>query len=199
MTKLETLKNYFEEVETKIIVLSNDSDKANKTKTVFQFDEETLLGTIVLQTGGIIFDQWIRVYGSGEIDFSQKNKFLLPYGKIIVAEDLAGGLFGIDENNMIFYFAPDTLEWEDMEISYPQLIQRFTEGGENVECFYESFRWEGWQEDTKDIKHNEGILYIPFLWTEEASAEGLLHKIVPIDEVQKIQLDIVSGLNNIDK
>ena len=199
MTKMETLKNYFEESETKITVLPNDNNKAHETKTVFQFDEETPLGTIVLQTGGIIFDQWVRVYGSGEIDFSQKNRSLSPYGKIIVAEDVAGGLFGIDEDNMIFYFAPDSLEWEELEISYPKLIQGFTEGGEGIEKFFKSFRWEGWQEDTKDIKNNEGILYTPFLWTKEASIEGFPHKIVPIDEVQKIQLDIVLGFNNIEK
>lgn len=105
-------------------------------------------------------------------------------------------MFGIDENNMIFYFAPDTLEWEDLELIYPKLIQNFTEGGEGIEDFFKSFRWEGWRENTKDIKHNEGISYHPFLWTKEAFTEGFTHKIVPINKVQKIQLDIVSGFNN---
>lgn len=46
MTRLETLKNYFEKVETKITVLPNDNGRTDKIK--IQFNEETLLGTIVL-------------------------------------------------------------------------------------------------------------------------------------------------------
>ncbi len=40
---------------------------------------------------------------------------------ILIAEDILGGLFGL-KDDFVYYFAPDTNEWECLEIYYTQFV-----------------------------------------------------------------------------
>ena len=98
---------------------------------------------------------------------------------------------------MVHYFAPDTLEWEELDIKYSDFVFLFVAGGERIDEFYELCRFDNWQADIKNIKSNEGLLYIPFLWSKEIKkVKSLKHKIVPIEEIQKLQLEIAIELNS---
>ncbi|MDE6420652.1 MAG: DUF2625 family protein, partial [Lachnospiraceae bacterium] len=39
----------------------------------YEINPESLLGIILENTGGIIIDNWIRIYGAGEMDFASRN------------------------------------------------------------------------------------------------------------------------------
>lgn len=41
----------------------------------------------------------------------------------------------------VYYFAPDTLEWESTELAYSGFLNWLAEG--DFGLFYQSFRWEG--------------------------------------------------------
>ena len=114
---LESIKSSFKNVK----VLPIEESVLSQVLENFHIEEESLLGTIIFNTGGIIIDSWIRIYGAGKVNFYQRNKDF-PYSNIIVAEDILGGLFAYMSNGNIGYFAPDTLEWEDMEIGYSQFL-----------------------------------------------------------------------------
>lgn len=83
----------------------------------YNINRESVLGTILYNCGGIIVDKWIHIFGSGELNFALKNKNF-PYDNIVVAEDIIGGLFIYMNDGNISYFAPDSLEFEDLEITY---------------------------------------------------------------------------------
>lgn len=69
-----------------------------------------------------IFETYDKTYyqlaidGAGELDFAERDMFF-PYDEIVVGEDVLG-LFIILEGGNVACFAPDTLEIEDMEISF---------------------------------------------------------------------------------
>lgn len=53
----------------------------------------------------------------------------------------------------------------------------------NVDEFYSSMRWTMWQEMSKNIKFDEGILIYPFLWSKEIQIETAQKKVVSFDEL----------------
>lgn len=70
-----------------------------------------------------------------------------------------------DEIGVIYYFAPDTLEWESIEMNYSEFLQWCVLG--NISKFYQSFKWNDWRQMAKEVKFNDGILIYPFLWSKE--------------------------------
>lgn len=161
-------------------------------------EEDSVIGQIIANTKGIIIDNTVRILGSGE-----KNKYTsieqynyevgiyLGNDYFIIADDVFGGVFafkktGINEGSTIYYLAPDTLEWEDLEIVYPEFLTFFLNDKSNK--FYETFKWESFSKDTEDIKPDQGILIYPYLWSKECNIEDASKKAVPMIEL--IQLNI---------
>lgn len=68
------------------------------------------------------------------------------WNAVMIAEDIVGVLFSMDSNGMIRYFAPDSLQWENLDITYSQFIQ-WAVCRERADLFYETFRWDGWEND----------------------------------------------------
>ena len=59
-----------------------------------------------------------------------------------------GGGLGADAG-ALYYRAPDTLEWEPLELSYTDFLRWALGGG--LEEFYEGLRWPGWQTDAQAL------------------------------------------------
>lgn len=116
----------------------------------------------------------------------------------IVATDVVGGLFAInisryDEgNNDIWYFAPDTLEWESLEMQYNDFVSWALNG--NVDDFYQSMRWENWRKECQSISFDDAFLIYPFLWAKECNLETVSKKIVPMDEIISLNFDYMVKL-----
>ena len=72
-----------------------------------------------------------------------------------------GGGLGADAG-ALYYRAPDTLEWEPLELSYTDFLRWALGGG--LEEFYEGLRWPGWQTDAQAWR-DQGFSFYPFLWT----------------------------------
>ncbi|NLM58821.1 MAG: DUF2625 family protein [Clostridium sp.] len=98
-------------------------------------DENSVLGQIVINSSGIIVDSTLRVYANGDgVDSRNIYNYNLELHKsfgdnvLIVADDIFGGLFAVNNGGFqgeigeIFYFAPDTLEWGNLGINYPEFI-----------------------------------------------------------------------------
>jgi hypothetical protein len=92
-----------------------------------------------------------------------------------VADDVVGGFFAINQGglgsdpNHIYYWAPDSLEWEPLEIGFTDffvwsLTSRLVE-------FYAGLRWKNWRDDIRHISGDTCFAFYPFLWTEEGSVE----------------------------
>jgi len=182
-------KQVFTASSRKIHIIEAQEQKIEKIKEKYNIPEDSFIGNIVYQTGGILIDDWIRVLGSGERDILAWNEKLGLPNAIIVADDVLGGLFAfLDKASTIHYFAPDSLEWEDLEISYAEFIQWLAEG--NLDLFYELFRWDSWKEDVERLQITEGISCFPFLWLEETTIDQRSKKVVSLEEIVRIELEM---------
>ncbi|MDP4147287.1 MAG: DUF2625 family protein [Bacillota bacterium] len=179
-------------------LLERNQKHAEGTLVKLQVTTKSTLGSVAYMTGGIWFDcGWFRLLGSGNgkssvdlltcngINDDQAERTI--NGALIVAIDVLGGIFAINggafegEMGNIFYFAPDTFQWEDLDIGYTDFIHWLTLG--KLDEFYSSQRWEGWQQDVAQLKDDEGFGFYPPLWSAEGSVSISKRFVVPIKEL----------------
>jgi hypothetical protein len=162
----------------------------------------SVLGVVVLYTEGIYIDNWIRVIGqrgkhhNGIIEYNSEqmngNSDFLR-GTVVVAQDIVGGIFAINKSRFsegqkkIWYFAPDTLEWECLDMNYAEYMAWLLQG--DTDMFYDSMRWKGWEKDCKDVGFDKSFLIYPFLWSKECDLSTATKKIVPYTELININFD----------
>lgn len=139
------------------------------------------MGAIVYETGGLLIDHgWLRILGSGHSRLPRslaswnEGRTMFgderPPGYLLVADDVLGGFFAINggslgpEQGSVFYFAPDTAEWENLDYSYSQFVYWCLQG--NLAGFYESLRWPGWEQEISTLGGDQAISVYPFLFTK---------------------------------
>lgn len=145
-----------------------------------QVPVSSALGAVIHETGGLFVDHgWLRVLGSGHPRLPRSvpawtrtcGRFgpgARP-GFVLVADDVLGGFFALDGgalgpgNGDVYYFGPDTLVWEPMELMYPEFLRWSLQG--DLEAFYGRLRWHGWQRAASKLDGMHGIHIHPPLWT----------------------------------
>jgi len=113
---------------------------------------------------------------------------------IIIGEDVCGGIFAVKEN-VIYYFAPDTLKWESLDIYYSNFLNWVLNNPDGTSQFYETFRWNGWREFCKNIELNQGISFYPQLCFK-GKIEDRSKEIISIDEIINLNLNLSKQINN---
>lgn len=93
MTMFEELKAVLDKATTKISLIEPDERAAAHLKEVYPFHEETVFGVVLSKTGGIVIDNWIRIYGSGKYDFYGKNTSLSEWGQRLSPKILLADFF----------------------------------------------------------------------------------------------------------
>lgn len=193
------IKSMYEESGRQIKILDGVDEQGLKEVNKMSISLESTMGTIVVNTNGIIVDNWIRILGqssehhAGIADFNKRIGY--DFGKMmIVAIDIVGGLFALntgeyeDDIDRVWYFAPDTVSWESLGFKYSEFIAWIAQG--NIMDFYEPFRWNGWEKDVENIDgFNKGVLVYPFLWSKECNIETAAKKISPLSEIIKMNYE----------
>ncbi len=203
-----------ESPRTVTILTKSSQEIAEQTLVNLQVTTRATMGAIIYESGGLIIDNgWIKIFGGGHNDLipsiltwndgkticnNKQNK-----GLLIIAIDAIGGHFCInggalgEDLGMIYYFAPDTLDYEPLDVGYSQLIQFFL--SDNVDQFYQDFRWTNWQEDVKTLKLDEVFSLTPPLWTVEGkNIEESFKKPISATEQYAVQTEFRKGLNDIE-
>jgi len=161
-------EDFFKELSNKdnIIVLKKNDELVNQFKSLYQNYKDKPFYFLIENCGGIIIDKWVRLYGCGELDFIEKNRKHNRNNEfgILIGEDIIGGLFAL-KNDFIFYFAPDSMEWENLEIKYSDFLNWLVNSKDKVNMFYELYRWDGWQTDVENVGLDAGISFYPPLFT----------------------------------
>lgn len=174
-----------EQAENEIRILEADRRRAEETLVGLQASDRTTFGAVALNSGGLLIDRgWLKVLGCGheaiEGDLRAWNGLgpdpldlkCKPEGYVIAAYDVAGGFFAInngafnDRTPNVYYFAPDTLEWEDTEKGYTDFLAWAMDG--DLEQYYATFRWKGWENDVRALQGGQGMSIVPFLWSKES-------------------------------
>lgn len=169
-----------------------DKDTVNQFEEKYSKFQNKFFYEQFTNSGGIIIDNWIRIYGCGDINVVEKNKL---YNKennmdILIGEDVLGGLFAL-KDDLIYYFAPDTNEWENLNIYYTQFLDWIVNNNQSVNKFYELFRWNKWEEDCKKLKLTEGVSFYPLL-NFKCNINERSRRIISIDELIRFNMKIFS-------
>ncbi|GAA3386965.1 DUF2625 domain-containing protein [Streptomyces roseoviridis] len=210
------LKRAVRESSVRVRVLPGDIDEGRRCLLQMQVSARSMLGALVLNTGGLLVDDgWLRVFGGGSRTVSegrlpslaQVNRFptdfdpgWLPATGLVVAHDVVGGVFALNGADpaaagrpgapgQMTYFAPDTLEWEAMETGHSGWVAWLLSG--RLETFYDGLRWPGWREEAAALAFGQGLSVYPFLWSEEAHADlaATSRRPVPMREVLGVAAD----------
>lgn len=204
----QEIKEMFMSSDRQIVLNTDNYENGVKSIDVLKITSKSALGSIILNTSGISVDNWLRILGHGD----DKNTGILSYNRIdsngaatkidnmlIVADDVVGGLFALNAGKFdtgigeVWYYAPDTLEWESLEMKYSEFVAWVAQG--DVDGFYKTMRWSTWKETCKNIKSNEAILIYPFLWSKEIQIETAEKKKVPVDELLQINQEYSKKFN----
>ncbi|MGC4088919.1 MAG: DUF2625 family protein [Polyangiaceae bacterium] len=153
---------WLEAATNAVEVLPVDRARADAALQRLQVTTRSPMGAIVHQSGGLLVDHgWLRILGSASRRLPRSlpdwNSALVatapgsPPPFLLVADDVIGGFFAIDGGSLtqapgkVHYFAPDSLDWQDLDVSYSDFIVFALSG--DLEKFYDGFRWPGWRDE----------------------------------------------------
>jgi len=168
------------------------------------------MGAIIYESGGLVVDHgWLRILGGGCSDFTRTvpnwNRDCgtmtgeSPPPFLLVADDVVGGFFAInggalgDDTGKVYYFAPDTLDWEPLELAYTGFLLWVLSG--DLQAFYTDFRWTNWVAEIADLSPDRAMNFYPFLSAEAESLDSRHRETVPILETFNLQLEMARQLN----
>ena len=201
---------------TDCVVLPPEPGTCRATLLQLQVTARSLLGAVVLNSGGMLLHHgWLRVYGgSGDAlpGLGEVNGFpasfdpaWAPPAGLVVGHDVLGGEFalnGVDpalsgrpgEPGQIVYFGPDTLEWETFDGGYGHWLMWMLGGG--LPEYYKTVFWPGWQAEVGALRLREGIATYPPLWSEEGASDiaGTSRQVVPMTELVAFHADTARQL-----
>lgn len=204
------IKEWIDLAQNKVEILPCDRERATDALVKTQVTTRSLMGAIIYETGGLLIDNgWIRILGSGcdqmkrsLPDWNQGktfSEFGEPAPYLLIADDAVGGFYAInggylgEDAGNVYYFAPDMLTWESLGIGYSQFLLFCFET--NMNDFYETLRWEGWQKDLSDLKPDYTYSFYPFLWTKQgADINKVTRKVIPVEEVYNFNMEMKSSL-----
>lgn len=204
------IKEWMSTAKNQYSIIPKDQERANKELLDAQVSTHSTMGAVIYETGGILIDYgWIRVLGSGNLELNRglmewnKGKSFKDYGEqpsfLLVADDVIGGYFAINAGELgtdigkVYYLAPDTMEWENMEIGYSAFLHWLLHG--DIQLFYKEFKWKTWKDDLKQVSGDQTFFIFPFLWTKEgADIEKTDKKVVPTEENYALTMDFFNRL-----
>jgi len=191
--------------KNKIEILPSDRVKAKEVLYQLQVTTHSYLGALTYFTGGVfIKGGMIRLLGSGSDKIKRsipewnKGKSFTNYGEqpkfVLFADDALGGFFAINggglgpEQGKVYYLAPEALEWESLDMGHSQFLEFCLNG--DLEEFYADFDWPGRDKMISSLSGDEGIFFLPFLWTKEGkNVSKASKKNIPMEELYSLKND----------
>ncbi len=195
------IQHAFSMSKAEINQIDGDIDIGAKVVKDLSLNEKTTFATIIYNTAGITINKTIRLLGQGNnevvsilnVNAIENGVPTTIKGRLIVATDIFGGMYAMNVVEIdgaigeIFYFAPDTLNWEPLKMKYSQFLMWTVNGNTNE--FYSSMKWSDWEKYADSTGFNQGILIYPFLWSKEINIETATKKIVPFAELINVNMD----------
>ena len=182
-------------------------DTSGEALVAPQVTTRSPMGAVIYETGGLLVDHgWLRVLGGG---CARMPRSLPSWNEacgltseqpalLIVADDAVGGSFALnggalgEDLGAMYYFAPDSLGWEPLDLSYSQFLHWCLSGDLNT--FYADLRWSTWKDDVQALPPDSAFSFYPFLWAEAESLEARSRREIPALELFKLQLEFVNQL-----
>ena len=207
------VQQWVAEARNPVELLPAEREAGMATLHHLQVTTRSPMGAIALESGGLLIDHgWLRFLGSGHERmrgnlFTWNSQSGLPeyrYCKdaLIIAHDVLGGFFALNGGafpgklGTAFYFAPDSLQWEDTGKSYSDLLQWALFG--DLSLFYETMRWSGWENDVSVLSGDQGISIYPFLFlNRDLPLANRSRRAVPMQELWDLSHDLAQQLKHL--
>ncbi len=191
------------EARNHVEVLACDAAAGAATLLALQVTTRSPMGALGFETGGLLVDRgWLRILGAGSPRLPRSlaswnglpgpvQRHRAP-GTILVADDVTGGFFALNGGGLpgqpgtVFYYAPDTLRWEDLGMGYSDWLNWTFKG--DLAKFYGSTRWPGWEAEVGALAGDRAISFYPFLWAEGPPLVERHRGAVPIEELWTLNL-----------
>jgi hypothetical protein len=200
------IKDWIKIAKNKVEVLSVDTAKAKDALYKAQVTTRSPMGAVIYMTGGILIDHgWIRILGSGNAKLNRtlpdwnKGKSFKEFGEaapfLLIADDAIGGFYLLNGGRLgndlgkVYYFSPDNLEYEPLDITYTEFLQFCFNN--DLDKFYKGNRWKKWQDEVSKLDGDKVYSFYPFLWTEEGEdINKNSRKAVAVEEQYSLNLDM---------
>jgi hypothetical protein len=191
-------------------VLPAQRERSEATLVYLQVTTRSPLGAVALETGGMFIDHgWLRILGSGH---QRMQGTLQTWNSpehmpaedrlndaLLIAHDVVGGFYALNGGAFagtlgnVFYFAPDTLRWEDAKKTYSGFLQWALSG--NLDLFYENVRWPHWEQDLAMLSGDQGLSIYPFLFLQkDLPMIQRSRRVVPMRELWYLYRDLARQL-----
>ena len=193
------LLKYFDQSPNKIEVSISES---NKKMNLSQIDigENTTIGLITHHCALLRVNGYLRIWGSGDninhrniVDSNDEFREYFGGNKVFIADDIWGGCYAISNGDFpgspqyIWYYAPDTLQWENLEVTYCQFIRWVASTG--IADFYKSFLWDKTFSLIDKISFEQGLSIYPPLWSKECDCTASI-SIISTKEIMRANIEI---------
>jgi len=199
------VEGWIAEAKHPVEILS-PSETAGESLVSLQVTTRSPLGAVIFHTGGLLVDHgWLRFLGSGHPRLPRSlSRWNFACGMVeadtpppcvLIADDVLGGFFALDGGRFaagghtVWYFAPDTLTWEDTERGYTDFLYWSLVG--DLDGFYAPYRWPGWQAEVGRLAGDKGFSFYPPLSAEGGPIEQRDRGAVPIDELFRVHVGAI--------
>lgn len=198
----------FNESENEIKI-SRSAGSAQDVLSRMGINGDSTLGQVISNAKEIYVNRYLRLCGSANIEkMNALVKKYYPGDKVVVATDVWGGIFAIGNGDFeghpagIWYYAPDSLDWEETELNYTEFID--FAAGDTVEHYYESWLWQDCKKYFAGklggliggVNSDQAVLVYPFVWSKEFNAESAKKETVPFEDILKINAEYEKRINN---
>ncbi len=199
------VKEWIDKAKNKVEILPTDTNKSRDALYKTQVTTRSPMGAVVYMTGGLLIDDgWIRILGSGNIKLKRnlpdwtKGKGYYEQGEtpsfLLIADDAIGGFFLLNGGGLgtdigkVYYFSPDNLEYEPLDLSYSAFLNFCFNG--NLEKFYKGYRWKNWRNEVHNLDGDSVFTFYPCLWSKEGKdIEKNVRNPIPIEEQYSINIE----------
>ncbi len=193
------VKSWIDSAANDVQILPCDPARAKDALYKTQVTTRSPMGAIIYNSGGLLVDHgWIRILGSGCAKLNRSmpdwNKGLTfkEFGDaspfLLVADDVAGGFFAVNggglgaDRGSVYYLSPEHAQWIDMELTYSEFLLFCFNG--KLQNFYQSLRWNGWQQEISQLDGTKAYSFYPFLSSLEGKdINKVSRRAVPVTEL----------------
>lgn len=200
---LTLIQSWINSSKRRITVIPR-TDLLEKSDEMLGVSEHSSLGTIINHTGGVsVANGKIRHFGGPNqygLSIKKVNKLenRLPMsisGVLLIADDILGGLFGINAGIKIgkpggvLYLPPDSYSWEDLKIGHTAFLEWSMIG--NTELFFKKYET---LKVPEVIPFDKTLTFIPPLWMSDRTPNNRSSRQIDSKKAHSIRIGILNQL-----